>query len=226
VDEIMLKFEGRTTQKITIPGKPIPTGFKIFALGDSGYTCNWECTRPGLAEGVLKEKKRISISIPNSFISSFLNPTQSVVIRLIKCLSIYIQKGLSFHLFLDNLFVCWKSAIALKERGIAVTGTVRKGASGYPPRLLQLKKVNSGLIWGDLQASIIGGVCYWLWQDSNAVMGKFFISFISIFLIFSTISSFKILKKIRLKTAKGLVLFSIFSNFFELIRASCKLFLF
>jgi hypothetical protein len=49
----MIKFEGRTTQKITIPGKPISTGFKIFALGDSGYTYNWECTRPGLVERVL-----------------------------------------------------------------------------------------------------------------------------------------------------------------------------
>jgi Transposase IS4 len=184
----MLKFEGRTTQKITIPGKLISIKFKIFALEDSGYTYNWECTRPGLAEGVLKEKKRISISIPNSSISSFLNPTQSVVIRLIKCLSIYIQKGLSFHLFLDNLFVCWKSAIALKERGIAVTETVRKGASEYPPRLLQLKKANRGLVWGALQASIIGGVCCWLWQDSNAVMGKFLIFYLFVFGIYTTIS--------------------------------------
>jgi Transposase IS4 len=121
----MIKFEGRTTQKITIPGKPIPIGFKIFALGDFGYTYNWECTRPGLAEGVLTQKKRISVSIPNSLDFTFLNPTQSVVIRLIECLSIHIQQNkLSFHLFLDNLFVCWKSAIALKERGIAVTRTV------------------------------------------------------------------------------------------------------
>jgi Transposase IS4 len=120
----MLKFKGRTTQKITIPGKPIPTGFKIFALGDSGYTYNWESIRPGLAEGLKEEKKRIFVLIPNSEVSAFLNPTQSVVIRLIKYLSIYIQKGLSFHLFLDNLFVCWKSAMALKERGIAVTGTI------------------------------------------------------------------------------------------------------
>jgi Transposase IS4 len=150
VDEVMLKFKGRTTQKITIPGKPISTGFKIFALGDSGYTYNWESTRPGLTEGVLIEKKRISISILNSSIITFLNPTQSVVIRLIACLFIYIEKGLSFHLFLDNLFVCWKSAMALKERGIAVTGIVRKGASGYPPRLLQLKKANRGLVWGAL----------------------------------------------------------------------------
>jgi Transposase IS4 len=69
----MLKFKGRTTQKITIPGKPIPIGFKIFALGDSGYIYNWECIRPGLAEGVLTEKKRISVSISNSNISVFLN---------------------------------------------------------------------------------------------------------------------------------------------------------
>jgi hypothetical protein len=73
--------------------------------------------------------------------------------------------------------------MALKERGIAVTGTVRKGASGYPLRLLQLKKANRGLVWGALQASIIGGICCWLWQDSNAVMGtllfSFFLSFFS-----------------------------------------------
>jgi Transposase IS4 len=75
VDEIMLEFGGRTTQKITIPGKPISIGFKIFALGDSGYTYNWECTRPGLAEGVLTGKKRISVTILNSNISLFLNST-------------------------------------------------------------------------------------------------------------------------------------------------------
>jgi hypothetical protein len=70
----MLKFKGQTTQKITISGKSIPTRFKIFALGDSGYTYNWECTRPGLAERVLTEKKRISISILNSTTFTLLNP--------------------------------------------------------------------------------------------------------------------------------------------------------
>jgi hypothetical protein len=133
-------------QKITIPGKPIPTRFKIFALGDFNYTYNWECTRPGLAEGILLKKKRISISISNSSTSVLLNPTHSTVIRLISCLSIYIKNGLSFYLFFDNLFVCWKSAMALKERGITVIETVRKGASRYPHRLLQLEKANRGLI--------------------------------------------------------------------------------
>jgi hypothetical protein len=36
--------------------------------------------------------------------------------------------------------------MTLKERGITIIKTVRKGASRYPPRLLQLKKANRGLI--------------------------------------------------------------------------------
>jgi Transposase IS4 len=140
----MIKFESRSTQKITIPGKPIPTGFKLFRLEDSGYIYNWEYTRSGLNEGFLIEKQKISISISSDF-SVYLNSTQSVVIRLIFYLSPYIEQNLSFYLLLDNLFVCWKSATALKERGIAVIGICRKGASGYPMRLLQLKAVNRAL---------------------------------------------------------------------------------
>jgi hypothetical protein len=34
------------------------------------------------------------------------------------------KKGLSFYLFLNNLFVCWKSVTGLKERGITVIKTV------------------------------------------------------------------------------------------------------
>ena len=102
--------------------------------------------KPGLTKGVfLTENKQISVKISNSDISVFLNSIQSVVIHLIACLSLYIQNEHSFNLFLDNLFVYWKSAIALKERGIVITETVCKGASGYPLRLLQLKKVNRGL---------------------------------------------------------------------------------
>jgi hypothetical protein len=50
-------------------------------------------------------KKRVSINIPNSTISTFLNPIQSIIIRLIKYLSININTGLSIYLFLNNLFV-------------------------------------------------------------------------------------------------------------------------
>ena len=74
VDEVMIKFEGRTSQKVTIPNKSISTEFKIFALANSGYICNWECIKPGLNEGLLTAKKFVSISIPNSFKITLLNP--------------------------------------------------------------------------------------------------------------------------------------------------------
>ncbi len=112
-----------------------------------------------------------------------------MVIRLANSLSKFIKDGLFFYFYLDNLFVCWKSAQALKERGIAVTETVRKGATGYSSRLLQLKKMNRALEWGALQASIIEGVACWLWQDANAVMGTF-IFYLSLFLFFSPLFSF------------------------------------
>ena len=120
----MLKFKERTSEKVTIPGKPILTGFKLFGLEDSGYLYNWKCIKPGLVEGLITVKTCVSISVLNSELSTLLNPTQSIVIRLTECLKIHVQKELSFHLFLDNLFVYWKSVIALKEREITVTETV------------------------------------------------------------------------------------------------------
>jgi len=145
VDEVMLKFEERTSQKIIISCKSISTGFKLFALDDFDYIYNWECTWPGIIEEILREKKKVSISISNSSISTSLNPTQLVIIRLVNSLSKFIKDELFFHFYLDNLFVCWKSAQTLKKREIAVTGTVWKGVTDYSPRLLQLKKINRAL---------------------------------------------------------------------------------
>ena len=102
----MLKFKGQTTQKVTISGKFISTEFKLFALGNSDYICNWECTKPGLNKDLITAKKLVSVSFSNFTQSTLLNPTQSVIIRLIRYLTHFIeQKRLNFCLFLDNLFV-------------------------------------------------------------------------------------------------------------------------
>ena len=75
VDEVIIKFEGRTLQKVTIPDKSISTEFKISALTDSDYIFYWECTKPGLNEGLLTAKKYVSVSIPNSTKTTLLNLT-------------------------------------------------------------------------------------------------------------------------------------------------------
>jgi hypothetical protein len=151
----MLSFNGRSIQKITIPAKPIPIGLKLQGLGDKGYIYSWETTRPKLAE-FQQDSSKFSVTIPETTppIYTFLTATQSIITRLVNSL----PKGRQFHLYLDNLFICWRLYQYLKERGIALTGTYRKGACGYPLRLLALKGVPTSLNWGALQGIIIKGV--------------------------------------------------------------------
>ena len=51
-----------------------------------------------------------------------------------------------------------------------------------------LKIANRALEWGHLEATIIHGIACWLWQDLNAVMGKFLFLFISFLFNISPIS--------------------------------------
>jgi hypothetical protein len=66
-----------------------------------------------------------------------------MVARLVESL----LKGRRFYLYLDNLFICWRLFQYLKLRDIALIGTYRKEAYGYPLRLLTLKGVPTSLNW-------------------------------------------------------------------------------
>jgi hypothetical protein len=62
----MVRFKDRSLGIIIIPGKPIPIGFKYFALADEGYIFNYECTAPGTIEGENNEILRNrEISLPS-----------------------------------------------------------------------------------------------------------------------------------------------------------------
>jgi hypothetical protein len=111
---------------------------KLQELGNKGYIYSWEATRPKLAE-FQQDSSKFSITIPKTTppIYTFLTATQFMVARLVKSLS----KGRRFHLYLNNLFIYWRLYQYLKLRDIALTNTYRKGACGYPPRLLALKVI-------------------------------------------------------------------------------------
>ena len=143
----MISFDGKSIQKVTIPAKPIPVGLKLQALGDKGYIYSWEATRSKLAEFQYNTDK-FSVFIPDTTPSvyTFLTATQSIITRLVESL----LKGRRFYFYLDNLFVCWRLSQYLKLQDTALTGTCRKGACGYPPRLLALKGVPTSLNWGAL----------------------------------------------------------------------------
>ena len=41
IDECIARFQGRAKEATTIPGKPIPTGFKIWVIARKGYFLQW-----------------------------------------------------------------------------------------------------------------------------------------------------------------------------------------
>ena len=87
VDEIMISFDGRSIQKVTIPAKPIPVGLKLQGLRDKDYIYSWEATRPKLAEfqqNISKFSVVISETIPSVY--TFLTATQFMIARLVKSL--------------------------------------------------------------------------------------------------------------------------------------------
>ena len=73
VDECIMGFTGKSTLKTTIPNKPTPTGFKVWAVAESGLILRWNWHIPGKGPvGVLKNQE-----------SAKLNPTQRVVTHLV-----------------------------------------------------------------------------------------------------------------------------------------------
>ena len=65
MDEIMVRFEGRSSGITIILGKPMPIGFKYFALADKGYIYNYKYTTLGTIEGEkTKNTRNREVSIP------------------------------------------------------------------------------------------------------------------------------------------------------------------
>jgi hypothetical protein len=51
VDEIIIRFEGRLKETITIPTKPIPTGYKVWGAAQRGFLIVWNWHIPGVKKG-------------------------------------------------------------------------------------------------------------------------------------------------------------------------------
>jgi hypothetical protein len=148
VDECIQHFEGRTLEKVVIPSKPTPEGFKIWAVAEAGYFLQWLPHLPRkVFDAVSDNKPRTRKRKRDDEYS--LNPTQAVVIDLVKRLPPAI-----YHVFLDNLFSSPDLFTVLRALKIGATGTCRIN-SGIFKRLVQLKKddTNGKLrwIWGQIE---------------------------------------------------------------------------
>ena len=150
VDEMMVRFSGRSIHTIRIKNKPTPEGFKILSLCESGYTYTFLPT------------SRVSPS--NVTRVNGLNQTGCLVHHLVTQLPF---QQFSYNIYMDNYFSNVPLFQYLRQIGIGACGTVRKTASGFPKELKVDKNVK--LDWDVRSGVVINGVLAIFWQDNGPV---------------------------------------------------------
>ena len=139
VDEMMIRFSGRSAHTTRMKNKPIPEGFKIFSLCDAGYTYTFIPTS----------------RITPVKVSKILGLTQSACI--VNHLVMQLPKTSNYRVFMDNYFTSVKLFQHLRDHNIGACGTVRK--QGGVPIELQVAK-GTKLNWDARSGAVIGGVCH------------------------------------------------------------------
>ena len=158
----MIPYFGHTRHTIKAKHKPIKQGYKVWALGDSGYIFNW----------LWYSKTEGTESLGSRSRQNSLADTQALVISLAKSL---LDPAIGYILYLDNLFTNIPLATALGQLGIGVMGTTRANASGLPLSLVQLKQAKESLKWGHLETATAEQAVCFLWQDNARVLGMIII---------------------------------------------------
>jgi len=163
VDEMMVRFVGRSVHTVRMPNKPIPEGFKVLALCEHGYTFSFIYTSR------VDQFSTLQHDLPNleDEYHLSLSPTSRAVFFLATQLP---YQQYSFLLFCDNYFSNIPLFQALRNRQIAACGTVRPNSAEYP-RILKLNKQRTILPWGTVSGVIPTNreVLAIIWQDKSLV---------------------------------------------------------
>ncbi len=153
IDECIIKAEGRTSHSTVAQNKPILLGYKLFAIGDEGYLCNFSFYSP--VQGLEARPKTKGLGETSAMV--FKLATDTLPSETI--------------LFMDNYFSCIELAKALRGRGIAVCGTMKTNRRDLPKLLLEMKQTFARDIpYGVLDAMVYDDVLCVAWQDNNLVL--------------------------------------------------------
>lgn len=94
IDEMMVRFVGRSFHTVQVPGKPIPKGYKILVLSERGYTYDFLFTSRVDSFSGLENPDHYDKPIQ-------LSPTSRAVLKM--CLHLPYETN-SFTLYCDNYF--------------------------------------------------------------------------------------------------------------------------
>lgn len=165
VDECMTRFTGRSSSTVTLPSKPIPKGYKTWALGDHGYLLNW----------MFHRKETGPVGLDRQYLRPIngryrLPPSQAVVVQLARILP-----PNKHVLWIDNLFTTTDLLLTLREYGIGAAGTCKKSLStGIARELVEMREKGKKLQlpWGTFKSIVTndGNIRQLGWQDQAFVL--------------------------------------------------------
>jgi hypothetical protein len=157
IDEIMVRFHGRSSDTCKMPKKPIKQGYKIFVLADDGYVWHFQLSSKQFGIGELSKVDE-------------LTATGSMVLQMARLL----PKIPNSHyiLYLDNYSTSIPLFSTLQKENIGAAGTRRPSGTDFPALLIVLRRNwPSKLEWGTTIADIVDDVLCIGWQDNNFVLG-------------------------------------------------------
>lgn len=134
VDEVMVKFTGRTSMKQYIPAKPVKHGLKFWAIADAttGYLLSAR-----IYSGKDEERDEYGIGVGGSVVCVMLAAVG------------YLETQRT--VFTDNFFSSVSLAVLLLSMGVYLVGTMRTNRRGFPADALSFS--DSAATKGDLKVA-------------------------------------------------------------------------
>ena len=135
----MARFEGRSHETTTIPGKPIPTSYKVWVIAQGGFFLQWIWHAKGKSGGPVGVIVPPELGGSKSGKGRQGNKTAAVVPHLLARL----PKPLigRYVVYIDNLFVPDLLLKYLRSCGWGGTGTCRKD-SGVLQEYVDIKSTD------------------------------------------------------------------------------------
>lgn len=138
VDEMIVRFSGRSTHTVRIKNKPTPEGYKILSLCDAGYTYSFIFTSR------IQNQPEVQ-QVPD------LSKVGNEVYHLVSQLP---TENKSFNIYMDNYFSSIKLFKYLRKKKIGACGTVRKNSANFP----YILKIDRKLDWDTLSRVVVDNV--------------------------------------------------------------------
>ena len=163
IDEMVVRFCGRSRHRLKIRNKPIKEGYKIFALCDHGYTYGF--LSYSSTQGTVELSSSAVLSSTTR--TPGLTPTSNRVLHLAKLL----PSNFRWNVILDNYFTNVPLFEQLLALGIGAARTTWVNSAGFPSSLrIEKQEANKVLPWSHISREVVGNICCLIWQDNSSVL--------------------------------------------------------